>query len=81
MILQLVSGISIGMMIVNGGVAYFLFRQYMTLAETTLEFASIVVDSIREQEDGSIYIDPENLIGISLDHLSQVNGLLGWIQR
>ena len=81
MIFQLISEISIGMMIINAGAAYFLYQQYMTLAETTLEFAVMVVDSIQEQEDGTVVIDPENLAGISLDHLSQMTGLLRWIRR
>lgn len=58
-----------------------MFRQYLALAEASLEFAAVVVESIREQEDGSIIVDPMNLAGVSMDHLSQISGLIRWIKK
>ena len=80
MILELVSGISVGLAILNGGAVYLLYRQYVSLAEVSLEFAAVVVESIREQGDGSIETDPMILAGLSMDHLSHLSGLMRWIR-
>lgn len=37
-------------------------------------------ESIEEHEDGSITVDPLALAGNSMDHLSQLSGLLKWIR-
>lgn len=80
MILELAFGVSVMMALVNAGAAYLMYRQYLTLAESTLEFAGLVIDSIREQDDGSMMVDPVSLAGVSMDHLSQLYGLLRWIR-
>ncbi|MFH0968575.1 MAG: hypothetical protein V1862_12915 [Methanobacteriota archaeon] len=80
MIAELMSGIGWGIAILNGVAAYLLYRQYISLAEVSLEFAAVVVESIREQGDGSIDVDPVVLAGLSMDHLSRLGGLVKWIR-
>jgi len=46
------------------GVAYLVYRQYLSLAEISLEFAGMVAESITE-EDGEIRVDPMVLPGFS----------------
>ena len=45
-----------------------------------MEFAALVVTSIQEQEDGSVTIDPLALAATSMDHISQLSGLLKWVR-
>ncbi len=80
MIPELVSGISIGFAFLNGGAAYLLYRQYVSLAGVSLEFAAMIAESIKEQEDGSITMDPMFLAGLSMDHMSELGGLVKWIR-
>ncbi len=80
MIAELVSGVSVGFAVLNGGALYLLYRQYISLAESSLQFAAIVMESIREEEDGTMVVDPINLAGISMDHLSQMSGIVKWIR-
>lgn len=58
--------------------SYLIYRQFRSLAEVSLEYAGLVVSSIREQEE-EIVVDPLTLAGISMDHLSQVSGMVSWI--
>ena len=79
MIAELVSGVSLGVAVLNGLAAYHLYRQYRSLAEVSFEFAGKILASIRE-EDGSISTDPVVLAGETMDHLSRVSGMVTWIR-
>lgn len=79
MIAELVAGIGSGFAVLNGVAAYLVYRQYVSLAEVSLEFAGIVAESITEEE-GEIRVDPMVLAGVSMDHLSHVSGLVKWIR-
>ena len=59
---------------------YLIYRKYVSLAAASVEFAGIIMESIREQE-GEIVMDPLVLAGISMDHLSQVSGMVKWIRQ
>jgi hypothetical protein len=48
MIAELMAGIGCGLAILNGGAAYLLFRQYLSLAEESFEFAGIILGSMTE---------------------------------
>jgi hypothetical protein len=74
MIAELVAGIGFGLAVLNGGVAYLLFRQYVSL-----EVAGIVAESITE-DDGVIQVGLVVLAGVSMDHLSHLSGLVNRIQ-
>nr|WP_319537627.1 hypothetical protein [uncultured Methanospirillum sp.] len=79
MIAELMAGIGCGFAVLNGAAAYLVYRQYLSLAEISLEFAGMVAESITE-EDGEIRVDPMVLAGVSMDHLSHVSGLVRWIR-
>ncbi len=68
------------MAILNGGAAYFLYRQYVSLASVSLEYAGMVVEAFQEQRDGSIQVDPAVLAGLSMDHVSRLGGLVNWVR-
>lgn len=46
----------------------------------SVEFAELVITSIEEAEDGSVSIDPLSFAASSMDHVSQLSGLLKWIR-
>ena len=48
----------------------------MKLAASSMEFAVLVVESIEEKEDGTVTVDPMALAATSMDHISQLSGLL-----
>ncbi|WP_319579825.1 hypothetical protein [uncultured Methanospirillum sp.] len=79
MITEAVAGVSLGVAIMNGLAAFFLYRQYRLLAEETVGFAGKVLALIRD-EDGEIVTDPVTLAGEAMDHLSQVSGIVKWIR-
>ena len=79
MIAELMAGIGFGLAVLNGGAAYLLFRQYLSLAEESYEFAGIILGSMTEKE-GQVEADPVALAGISMDHLSRMSGLMRWIR-
>jgi len=79
MITEAVAGVSLGIAIMNGLAAFFLYRQYRLLAEETVDFAGKVLTLIRE-EDGKIVTDPVILAGETINHLSQVSGIVRWIR-
>lgn len=80
MIAELAAGLSFGFAVMNGFVAYFLFRQYRILAEETVDFAGKVLSLVWE-EDGEILVNPVALAGETMDHLSQVSGIVKWIRE
>jgi hypothetical protein len=80
MIGELVSGISCGIAVLNGGVAFLLYKHYVSLAEESLEFVENVISSLYELDDGSISVDPVSLAGMSMDHLSRVSGVVKWMK-
>jgi len=73
------AGIGCGFAVINGAAAYLVYRQYLSLAEVSLEFAGMVAGSITEEE-GEIRVDPVVLAGESMDHLSHLSGLVRWIR-
>lgn len=77
---EIVSGFLGGATIVNVVGLYLLYRQYMKLAASSMEFAALVVESIEEKEDGSVSVDPLALAATFMDHISQLSGLLKWIR-
>ncbi len=79
MIAELMAGIGCGVAVLNGAAAYLVYRQYLSLAEVSLEFAGMVAESITE-EDGEIRVDPMVLAGVSIDHMSHLSGLVRWIR-
>jgi len=79
MITEAVAGVSLGVAVMNGVAAFFLYRQYRLLAEETVGFAGKVLTLIRD-EDGDIVTDPVVLAGEAMDHLSQVSGIVRWIR-
>jgi len=80
MIWEIIGGCFLGGTILETFGLFLLYRQYVTLAEVTIEYAEQVIESIEEQEDGSLSIDPITLAGNSMDHLSLISGLLKWIR-
>ena len=81
MILELISGISVGLAMLNGGALYLLYRRYISLAADSVEFAGIIMESIREQENGDLIVNPVSLVGVSMDHLDRMRGIMKWIRR
>lgn len=79
MIAELMAGVGCSFAILNGGAAYLLFRQYLSLAEESYEFAGMILGSLTEKE-GQIQTDPVVLAGMSMDHLSRMSGLIRWVQ-
>jgi hypothetical protein len=77
---EIVSGFLGGSMIVNLIGLYLMYRQYMKLAASSIEFAALMVESIEEKEDRTVSVDPLALAATSMDHISQLSGLLKWIR-
>ncbi len=80
MIAEVIAGISTGLAVLNGCVVYLMYKEYMRLADASLEFAGIVIESIRE-ENGEIKVEPMALAGLSFDHMIQLSSLWKWIKR
>ena len=66
--------------VLNAVAAILVYRQYLKLASETMEFAALVITSIEELEDGTISVDPLALAATSMDHVSQLSGLLKWVR-
>ena len=49
-----------------------------TLACESMKFAALVIMTTEDKEDGSISVDPLALAATSMDHVSQLSGLLKW---
>jgi len=77
---ELLSGLFLGGTVINGVAAILVYRQYLSLACESMEFAALVITTIEEKEDGSISIDPLALAATSMDHISQLSGLLKWVR-
>jgi len=77
---EIISGLLGGATITNVVALILVYRQYVKLAAASMEYAAMVVESIEEHEDGTITIDPLALAGTSMDHISQLSGLLKWIR-
>ena len=80
MIWEIVSGVFMGGTVINAVAAILVYRQYLQLAAESMEFAALVVTSIEEKEDGSVSVDPLALAATSMDHVSQLSGLLKWVR-
>ena len=80
MIWEIVSGLFMGGTVINGVAAILVYRQYLQLAAESMEFAALVITSIEEKEDGSVSVDPLALAATSMDHVSQLSGLLKWVR-
>jgi len=77
---EMVSGILGGASVINAIAALLVYRQYLKLASESMEYADLVISSIDESEDGSVSIDPLALAALSMDHVSQLSGLLKWVR-
>ena len=80
MITELAGVVSFVFAIVNGITVVFLYRQYRDLADASVEFAALVITTIEEQKDGEIRVDPLNLAGVAMDHLSRMSGMVQWFK-
>jgi hypothetical protein len=80
MIAELAAGVSFGFAVMNGVIAYFLFRQYRLLADETVDFAGKVL-SLLWEEDGEIAVNPVALAGETMDHMSRMSGIVEWIRE
>ena len=80
MIWEMVSGFFGGMTVINGIAAILIYRQYLKLAAESVEFAAMVITAIEEGDDGSVRVDPLALAASSMDHISQLSGLLKWVR-
>jgi len=80
MMWEMVSGILGGASVINAIAALLVYRQYLKLASESMEYAALVISSIDESEDGSVSIDPLALAALSMDHVSQLSGLLKWVR-
>ena len=80
MIWEIVSGVFGGVTVINAIAALLVYRQYLKLASESMEFAALVISSLDESEDGSVSIDPLALAALSMDHVSQLSGLLKWVR-
>ncbi|WP_319537906.1 hypothetical protein [uncultured Methanospirillum sp.] len=80
MIWEILTGFLGSLSVINTIAAILLYRQYVKLAYESVEFAELVITSIEEAEDGSVSIDPLSLAASSMDHVSQLSGLLKWIR-
>ena len=80
MIWELLSGFFLGGSILEACGLILLYRQYLILAESSLEYAAMVIESIEESDEGALSLDPVALAGYSMDHLSQISGLVKWIR-
>ncbi|QXO95909.1 hypothetical protein KSK55_05855 [Methanospirillum purgamenti] len=61
-------------------IAALLVYRYLKLASEPMEFAALVVTSIEEAEDGTISVNLLALAATSMDHISQLSGLLKWVR-
>ena len=77
---EVVSGILGGVTVINAIAALLVYRQYLKLASESMEFAALVISSIEEAEDGTISVNPLSLAATSMDHISQLSGLLKWVR-
>ena len=77
---EVVSGILGGVTVINAIAALLVYRQYLKLASESMEFAALVISSIEEAEDGTISVNPLSLAATSMDHVSQLSGLLKWVR-
>jgi hypothetical protein len=65
---------------VINAIAALLVYRYLKLASEPMEFAALVVTSIEEAEDGTISVNLLALAATSMDHISQLSGLLKWVR-
>lgn len=79
MIWEILTGLGLGGTFINGIALILMYRQYLSLAPESMEFAAMVISSIDESE-GSVSIDPLALAALSMDHVSQLSGLLKWVR-
>jgi hypothetical protein len=79
-ILEILTGLFGGLSVINAIAALLVYWQYLQLAASSMEYAVMVIESLEEHEDGSIIVDPLALAGTSMDHISQLSGLLKWIR-
>lgn len=77
---EILTGLGLRGTVINGIALILMYRQYLSLASESMEFAAMVITTIEEKEDGSISIDPLALAATSMDHISQLSGLLKWIR-
>ncbi len=77
MISDLICVVSGIIALINGGALVLLYRQYRELAKVTIEFAGLVVASVRE-EDGELVVIPEVIAGMAVEQLERVHRIVRW---
>jgi hypothetical protein len=80
LIWEILTGLGLGGTVINGIALILMYRQYVSLASESMEFAAMVVESIKEPENGNVQMDPLALATTSIDHINQFSGLLKWIR-
>jgi hypothetical protein len=80
MILEILTGFFGGATVINAIAAILVYRQYLKLASESMEYAAMIITSIKEEEDGTVSVDPFTLAATSMDHVSQLSGLLKWVR-
>jgi len=73
-IVAVVSGMAT---LANIGVLFLLYRKFAELSGISVEFAGLVAASISE-EDGELVGDPESIVGMAIEHLERLRGLIKW---
>ncbi len=58
-----------------------MYRQYIHLADLSLEYAGIIIASIREDETGGLGVNPDVIAGLSIDQIKRLNTALKWVYR
>lgn len=80
MIWEVLTGVGLGGTVINGIALILMYRQYLSLASESMEFAALVIESVEEFEDGNIGVDPLSLAALSMDHISRLSGMITWIR-
>jgi len=79
-IVEVIAGFGIGGTVINRVALILMYRQYLSLASESMEFAAMVIESIEEQGDGNFAVDPLVLAATSMDHISQLSGMIKWFR-
>jgi hypothetical protein len=69
-----VSGIAT---LANIGALFLVYRKFAELSGVAVEFAGLVAASISE-EDGELVGNPESIVGMAVEHMERLRGLLKW---
>ncbi len=81
MIWEVLTGVGLGVTMINGIALILMYRQYLSLASESMEFTALVIKSLEELEDGNVRVDPLSLAATAMDHISRLSGILTWIRE